>query len=222
MLAIADQPEGNFKPCKNNPVYKHYTHAHEFDLIDLNDELISYKGASYRYLFFYAGYTFADETSSGGDRGFLLYSNNLIDWVSRDDNPVFGPETKDNWDAKHVRPRSLTKIGEYWYLWYEGCNVWNPPNSKGDKWTDVIGLARSKDLLDWEYHPRNPVLSGIGQDENLVGYKWVGWPRMVIKDGTGYVFHCGSQGEKVSTTYRSIDLENLVDWTSDINETIAK
>jgi predicted GH43/DUF377 family glycosyl hydrolase len=215
MLATADQPEGPFTVSEQNPVYKHFSHAHEFDLLDLKEEPIEYEGTLYRYLCFYAGFTPASETMSAGDKGYLLYTNDLIHWEYRKDNPIFEPETKDNWDAEHVRPRSLAKIGEYWYLWYEGCNVWTPPNGNQSWWCDVVGLARSKDLTHWEYHPRNPVFSGMGQDENICGHTWVGWPRMVIKNQVGYVFFCGSQNDKVSTTYRSIDLDKLTDWTSD-------
>jgi hypothetical protein len=211
MLAIADNPEGPFKLYEHNPVYKHFDAAHEFDLVNLRDSLVEYEGKKYQYLLFFAGFT----PKMGGDRGYLLYSNDLINWVDHKNNPIFFPETSDNWDAIHVRPRSLNKIGEYWYLWYEGCNVWNSPGIKDDLWCDVIGLARSKDLIKWEYHPRNPVLAGTGQNENICGHTWVGWPRMVLKNDTGYVFFCGSQNNRVSTTYRTIALEKLNDWNSD-------
>ena len=214
MLAIADQPEGKFIPYNRNPVYKHPLAAHEFDLVDMKEHPVHYDGADYRYLFFYAGFTRGNKT---GDKGYLLYSNDLINWVNRSDNPVFKPETEDSWDSRHVRPRSLTRIGAYWYLWYEGvAGGWTPPNSQSIIWSDVIGLARSQDFVHWEYHPRNPVLSGVGQSSSHCGHSWVGWPRMVIKENTGYVFFCGDQDGKVSTSYRTIHLDSLTDWESDI------
>jgi predicted GH43/DUF377 family glycosyl hydrolase len=216
MLATADKPEGPFKLNDFNPVYRHFTHAHEFDLIDMQKEPVKYEDKSYRYLFFYTGYTPANDKMQAGDKGYLLYSNDLIHWVERKDNPVFLPETKDNWDVAHVRPRSLTKIDEYWYLWYEGVNSWTPPRkNKTPVYCDAIGLARSKDLAHWEYHPRNPVFAGTGQDILICGYNWVGWPRMVIKDKKGYVFFCGTHENKISTSYRTIDIEKLTDWESD-------
>ncbi|MBK5721876.1 hypothetical protein JGH11_13430 [Dysgonomonas sp. Marseille-P4677] len=215
MLAIADRPEGPFTLYQDNPVYKHENAAHEFDLVDLKDKRIEYRGQEYRYILFYAGFTPKPKKNLAGDKGYLLYSNNLLNWVSHIDNPVFEPETKDNWDAAHVRPRSLNRIGDYWYLWYEGVNSWTPPGMKGDTWYDVIGLARSKDLVHWEYHPRNPVLATAGQDENICGYSWTGWPRMVIKDEMAWVFYCGHHKKNVSTTYKTIPVKNLTDWTSD-------
>jgi hypothetical protein len=216
MLATADKPEGPFTLSDDNPVYRHWTHAHESDLVDMGKEPVKYEGESYRYLFFYTGFTSANEKMTEGDKGYLLYSNDLVHWVSRKDNPVFLPETKDNWDVAFVRPRSLTKIGEYWYLWYEGVNAWKAPRkNKNVIYCDVIGLARSKDLVNWEYHPRNPVFAGTGQDCNICGYNWVGWPRMVIKDGKGYVFFCGTHENKISTSYRTIEIKKLTDWESD-------
>ena len=50
MLAMADHPMGPFFQYADNPVYKHPTHAHEFDLIRA-------EGLSHRYLLFYAGFT---------------------------------------------------------------------------------------------------------------------------------------------------------------------
>ncbi|GHU61945.1 hypothetical protein FACS1894123_02100 [Bacteroidia bacterium] len=215
MLATADKPEGPFSLSNDNPVYRHPNAAHEFDLVDMEKEPVKYEGTSYRYLFFYAGYNPTNDKMKAGDKGYLLYSNDLIHWTERNDNPVFLPETKDNWDVAHVRPRSLTKIGEYWYLWYEGVNSWSPPRKAGALYCDVIGLARSKDLTHWEYHPRNPVFSGAGQDADICGYNWVGWPRMVIKDKKGYVFFCGTLENRIATSYRTIDIEKLTDWESD-------
>ena len=87
---------------------------------------------NYRYVMCYAGYTpRSSEGWPGGDRGYLLFSDDLVDWHEAEQNPVFGPETADDWDAVHVRPRSLNRIGDTWYLWYEGCNAWTPPGAAG-------------------------------------------------------------------------------------------
>ncbi len=55
---------------------------------------------------------------------------------------------------------------------------------------DTVGLACSKDLINWEYYPRNPALPGFGT-ANQFDRDWVGWPRMLIKDNIGYVFYTG-------------------------------
>ena len=122
---------------------------------------------------------------------------------------MFGPDTLDDWDAIHVRTRSLTKIGDTWYLWYEGCNTWKPHGKQHHGWWDTVGLARSKDLKKWEYHPRNPALES-GQSH------WIGWPRMVIRNGTGYVFMI----ENSRIVSKKIPIGELTDWESDLGETI--
>ncbi|MFQ6113569.1 MAG: hypothetical protein ACE5NG_05700 [bacterium] len=123
MLATTDNPYGPFEPYPDNPVYKHFSHAHEFDLIHVEHP-------DYRFILFYSGFTTAPKSGPMGDRGYVLYSNDLKHWREHPQNPVFSPQTLDDWDAVHVRPRSLTKIGDTWYLWYEGANQWVPPNSQ--------------------------------------------------------------------------------------------
>ena len=209
MLATADHPMGPFTLHRDNPVYKHFSHAHEFDLIRVEH-------AEYRYVLFYAGFTPNPPSGPPGDRGYLLYSNDLINWRPDGRNPVFGPETADNWDAVHVRPRSLNRIGDAWYLWYEGANQWAPPTKTADGvshhgWWDTVGLARSVNLIDWEYYPRNPALPGLGIGIDQFDSRWVGWPRMFIKDSIGYIFYTGD----AQVGLRSIRIEQLTDWQSE-------
>lgn len=213
-LAFAEKPLGPFQKFQANPVYKHYTHAHEFSLIRTDEP-------GRRYLFFYSGFTDKPARGPAGDRGYVLYSDDLIHWEPHQRNPVFGPETLDNWDAVHVRPRSLNKIGDVWYLWYEGANHWDPPtvNADGTKpagWWDTVGLARSKNLTDWEYYPRNPALPGSGISKEQFDTSWVGWPRMFVKDGTGYVYYTG--GRQIGL--RTISLKELINWQSEGGETL--
>ena len=61
-LAIADQPLGPFDHYKTNPVYKHFSHAHEFDLVSID-------AANHRYLLFFAGFTPNPARGPSGDRG---------------------------------------------------------------------------------------------------------------------------------------------------------
>jgi hypothetical protein len=205
-IALAENPLGPFKKFEGNPVYKHFTHAHEFDLVRTDEP-------GRRYLMFYSGFTPKPPGGPAGDRGYILYSNDLIHWEPHDGNPVFGPETSDNWDAIHVRPRSLNKIADSWYLWYEGCNQWRPPTLKADgtkppEWADTVGLARSKDLVHWEYYPYNPALPGTGISKTRFDCSWVGWPRMVIRNGIGYVYYTSGSGIGL----RTIAIKDLVSW----------
>ena len=211
MIATADDPLGPFTPFAGNPVYRHFNDAaHEFDLqrVDHPD---------YRYIMFYAGYTPGPAGGwPGGDRGYLLYSDNLVDWREDEDNPVFGPETLDNWDAVHVRPRSLNRIGDAWYLWYEGCNAWVPPGANSQhQWCDTVGLARSHDLRNWTYYPRNPALPALGIGSERFDHTWTGWPRMIVRGDTGYVFYTGN----AQVGLRTIPVRQLTDWHTEGGET---
>jgi predicted GH43/DUF377 family glycosyl hydrolase len=212
-LAVAEHPLGPFTKHAGNPVYKHYTHAHEFDLVRTDEP-------GRRYLLFYSGFTDVPRRGPAGDRGYLLYSDDLIQWTPQASNPTFGPETLDNWDAIHVRPRSLTKIGDTWYLWYEGTNHWDPPSNASDivrpGWWDTVGLARSKDLLSWEYYPRNPALPASGISKSQFDSTWTGWPRMVIRNGLAYVFYTG--GHHIGM--RTIPVSQLTNWESEGGRTL--
>tara|TARA_B100000029_G_scaffold188640_1_gene186290 strand:+ start:99761 stop:101134 length:1374 start_codon:yes stop_codon:yes gene_type:complete len=212
MIAKADNPFGPFKPIRQNPVYRHFNNAaHEFDLQEIDHP-------DYSYIMFYAGYTpEINGQWDGGDRGYLLYSNDLLTWDEAEGNPVFRPETNDNWDAIHIRPRSLNRIDDTWYLWYEGCNEWTPPGIPQErKWCDSVGLARSKDLKNWTYYPRNPALPALGIDSNQFDNTWTGWPRMVVKDKTGYIFYTGNG----QVGLRTIPIELLTEWHTEGGETL--
>jgi predicted GH43/DUF377 family glycosyl hydrolase len=204
-LAVADRPLGPFRKPATNPVYRFSSHAHEFDLLRVDHP-------DYRYLLFFAGFTGSPAHGKPGDRGYLIYSNDLVKWRTDPRNPVFAPETLDNWDSIHVRPRGLNKIGDTWYLWYEGNNHWNPPpradGSKHHGWWDTVGLARSMDLVNWEYYPRNPALPALGISKKQFDHDWVGWPRMLVKDGIGYVFYVG--GSEIGL--RTIPINHLTNW----------
>ncbi|MFQ6114705.1 MAG: LamG-like jellyroll fold domain-containing protein [bacterium] len=203
-LATADHPLGPFESYEGNPVYNFAQPHHEFDLVRVDDP-------NYRYILFFAGFTTNPPSGPVGDRGYLLYSNDLINWTEDPRNPVFGPETLNDWDAVHVRPRSLTKIEDMWYLWYEGANTWTPPTSNYPGWWDTIGLARSQDLINWKYYPRNPALPGLGISQNQFDAAWVGWPRMWVENDTGYVFFTGG----AETGLRTIAIDQLTNWESE-------
>jgi predicted GH43/DUF377 family glycosyl hydrolase len=209
MLATAGHPMGPFALAPENPVYRHFSHAHEFDLLRVD-------GPGYRYILFYAGFTPQPRKGPPGDRGYLLYSDDLVHWQADPRNPVFDPETPDNWDAVHVRPRSLNRIGDTWYLWYEGCNHWKPEGASPHGWWDTVGLARSKDLFHWAYYPRNPALPALGISADQFDSAWVGWPRMYVEDNVGYVFYTGN----AQIGLRTISLADLTNWNTEHGETL--
>jgi len=211
-LATSDDPFGPFKVNSEGPVYKHFTHAHEFDLIEANVP----EG---RYMLIYSGYTPNPPSGPAGDRGYIVFSDDLIHWREHPNNPAFNPETLDNWDGEHIRPRGINKIGETWYLWYEGCYPWRAPGSQHTGWWDMTGLARSKDLKNWEYYPRNPSLCSTGI-ENHFESKWVAWPRMWVKDDNCYIYYVAGGSGTAQIGMRTTTIKQLTDWNSESGETL--
>lgn len=203
-LATATNPLGPFQNYSDSPVYQFSNIAHEFDLVSTDDSL-------HRYILFFAGFTTNPPSGPVGDRGYLIYSNDLVHWQEDPRKPAFSPSTLNNWDAVHVRPRSLTKIDSTWYLWYEGTNTWATPNPSYGVWWDGVGLARSQDLMSWEYYPRNPALPALGLSASQFDNDWVGWPRMIVQGDTGYVFYTG--GAQVGM--RTIPIAQLTDWNTE-------
>lgn len=215
-MAMSESPYGPFQQYPGNPIYKHFNeNAHEFDLIETENY-------DSRYLMLYAGFTPEPDTGLPGDRAYLITSDDLVNWEFNEKNPVFIPSTLDNWDGTHIRPRSLNRIDGLWYLWYEGCHGWKPPYPDGEDlqhW-DTVGLARSEDLHQWEYYPKNPALPGLGT-KGQFDSQWVGWPRMVVKDGIGYVFYTGSGSILPSIGMRQISINDLDNWGSEGGDKIV-
>lgn len=103
-------------------------------------------------------------------------STDLVHWNV---HPPVLKSPKPGWDEFQVwAPHIIEHQGEYWML-YTGVN---------DNCCQAVGLARSKDLYQWERHPENPVIT-TGD--------WGHWDTnvwsdcrdpMVLKDGD--TFYC--------------------------------
>lgn len=210
---LADQPEGPFTAYEGNPIIKPDVIFHEFDVVkcDLPQG---------KYMLYLSRFC-----AGQGDRGVRYFSNDMLSWKKdEDESTMLKPQTENGWDSIHVRPRSITRIGDYWYFFYEGTNRWKPElynqTTNGfvnQEWWDTIGLARTTNFHDWEYYPMNPCLNPRGISVEQFDGRWTGWPRMVIKDGTCYIFYSAS-GEKVNVGLRKVALAGLIDWNSELSE----
>ena len=60
-----------------------------------------------------------------------------------------------------------------------------------------------------------PALPGLGIGAGQFDSNWIGWPRMVIKNGLAYVFYTGN-GE---AGLRAIEVDKLTDWASEGGQT---
>ena len=209
---LADSPEGPFVPYEGNPIIKPDITFHEHDVV-------RWDGPEGKYLMYLTRFE-KEPGGRMGDRGVRYFSDDLLSWrKDLDRSTVFAPETADGWDAAHVRTRGLNKIGNMWYLWYEGVNYFKPPvfdngpeGFVNSEWWDTVGLARTSDFISWEYYPLNPCVNPTGISRTRYDSRWTGWPRMIVKDGIGYLFLAVS-GEKVHVALRTIPIDVLTDWT---------
>jgi hypothetical protein len=91
---------------------------------------------------------------------------------------VFGPEDPEAWDGNSIVTPAICLDPEsgWYYMLYGGCSRhWDYPAS--------YGLARSRDLRNWERHPANPVIERGGPDDWDGGAMWI---TEFIKIGSRY------------------------------------
>ena len=213
-LATSLHPTGPFIKHPENPV------------LGLGSwEIMMHEHTLYRdqdhYILFYTGF------DGNGDRGGIATSEDLVHWIKDPTNPVFLPEGPDRFDSLHLRPRSLFRLGDYYYLFYEGAGT-RPkfsPDEGGVQFQDQlifdsIGLARSKDLHLWERHPWNPIIPPTGGTS--FDALWTGWPHAVLRPDGLFVLYAASdawgfakkQGRVCSGLIR-FDFQELENWLSE-------
>ena len=83
----------------------------------------------------------------------LATSADALNWSKHDDNPLFDLGESGTWEDFHVYNPCVFQDKDELYMWYAGARV-----KKGD-WEAKIGLATSRDGINWDRHPGNPVLS---------------------------------------------------------------
>lgn len=124
---------------------------------------------------FYAGYS---DKNMNGNIGFL--SGNSMNNLKKYKSPVFYRGSGNSWDRGHVSMPRIIKEKNYYYMVYEGANKdfsCNKDNTYG--W----GVARSKNMIDWERLPQNPIRlgsPGCGNDMPNVFKRY---------DDVDFVFH---------------------------------
>jgi hypothetical protein len=146
------------------------------------------------YAMLYTGHNPGFETDvPSGDRGGLATSKDMIHWTKFAGNPVYEPGEAGSWDDRHVRPKTLAKLGAWYYMFYEGAHRnqggWPP-------WVDQIGMARSRDLIRWKRYPNNPVVSTttLYQSGNIATIQ----PTVLVDNEALYVFYGCIHSESAS------------------------
>ncbi len=118
---------------------------------------------------------------------------NLMNW-HRLPNPVFSWQDGEDWENGGLYKACLIKEADTFYLFY------NAKDAKPRGWVEQIGIAESRDLMNWTRHAHNPVVrvsegswdSQFCADPYLVrdGKQWVmyyyGFNRRHAQDGIAF------------------------------------
>ena len=203
--ALGTTPVGPFLLAKHNPMLDtgdtesfDGEHIHLHDIQRLDDG---------RYAMLYTGFSIGGTQRPWGDKGGLATSDDFKTWVKHPDNPVFPLGEPGSWDDGHVRPKGFVKYNQYYYMFYEGAH-------KSDYLTyffDQVGMARSKDLVNWERFPHNPIIpidAGGGRDTIVTE-----WPSPIKTDTGIAVFYWGGSPGQVGISRADISREVLVNWS---------
>jgi predicted GH43/DUF377 family glycosyl hydrolase len=81
---------------------------------------------------------------------FSCRSDDGIHFRETDVVPVLGPVAGEAWDSRSISTVRICQDGDHYYMFYGGCRRW-------PDYPEAIGLARSRDLADWERYTGNPV-----------------------------------------------------------------
>ena len=103
---------------------------------------------------------------SGVSRIGYATSTDGMNWVKH--GIVLSPGPKGSWDNSSVALGSVTWNGTAYLMWYSGSNGITYPGG-------AVGLAVSKDGLNWVKYSGNPVLtpSGLGNDQVYIATPYV-------------------------------------------------
>ena len=96
-------------------------------------------------------------------------------WQKDNDNPIFRPDPRQNWEQHKVTAVQVQKQGDWYLMFYIGFR---------DLDHAQIGVARSRDgRTGWQRHPENPIIRpGVGQWDADACYK-----PFAIFDGTKWL-----------------------------------
>jgi predicted GH43/DUF377 family glycosyl hydrolase len=162
-LAFSDSPLGPFKKHDSNPVIKNggpgafdQEHVHLHTITRLDDG---------RYVILYTGFQLGKPKERAGDQGGIAFSRDLVNWEKYDKNPVLKLPPHGTFYDAHARPKGILKHQGWYYLFFEGAHY--------DKlWFDQASIARSRDLLDWEFFPYPLPALGTDDDYDSIVTEW--------------------------------------------------
>ena len=128
-------------------------------------------------------YQRADE--AGNYQIYLAASDDGISFEDVRAEPVF-QRAPGGWDSLSIATVRLSKEDETYYAIYGGSSY------LADE-PDFFGLARSHDLIDWEFHPGNPIFGCGPKGAPDGGAMW--FPALYETAGSFVILYEGSRGK---------------------------
>lgn len=123
--------------------------------------------------------------AAGNYQVYLAESEDGFTFANVNEEPVFVPPAN-SWDSLSVATVRLGVEDDVYYALYGGsAYLADEP--------DFFGLARSKDLVDWEFHPGNPVFGCGAKGSPDGGAIW--FPAIHRAGGTFVLLYEGSRGK---------------------------
>jgi predicted GH43/DUF377 family glycosyl hydrolase len=118
----------------------------------------------------------------------MATSSDGLTWVKYNDpatteapyaesDPVFTPGATGAWDASWVHQPRVFQTSNDWVMFYRGTKDKNGSIMK-------LGLATSKDGIDWERSAENPLL----KPADIPGAQYFWFTNVVLKDDVIYLF----------------------------------
>ena len=128
-------------------------------------------------------YQRADE--AGNYQVYLAESKDGIEFQDARAEPVF-QRAPDGWDSLSIATVRLSQEGDTYYAIYGGSSY------LADE-PDFFGLARSQDLIDWEFHPGNPIFGCGPKGAPDGGAMW--FPALHETEDAFLILYEGSRGK---------------------------
>ena len=125
-------------------------------------------------------------------------SKDLINWDKFIREPVIDLGPKGSWDDTYVSDPKILKVKNYYLMTYTGY--------QGDR--GCTGLAYSKDLINWNRFPLNPILEAgpkgsWDQDESARA-------DFVTLNNEYYLFYTGKNGFFYSNGFAKLDIKKIM------------
>ncbi|MBD1999227.1 hypothetical protein H6G00_21860 [Leptolyngbya sp. FACHB-541] len=197
-IGLALSPDGRNFTKDANPILRHAIRQANDPQVDLQWERNNigtpslYVVNGTRYLF-YHGFGRSWERGSPDDcQVGVAIGTDLRNMRRYEGNPILTTGPSGSWDSGTIGKRDIIRGSDGWYyMVYEGST--DQPYDKA-QWS--VGLARSRNLLNWEKFASNPILPQTPSSFGYDGPEWVRTP-----DGGLHIYFRHPNGQTSRATF---------------------